>query len=105
MNVDSKKLHSKKDFWQTFKLLLSNKCSNSARKVTLIDEGVLLSKDEEVSKCFNTYFVNIIDTLKIERAPFITIDGPIEHPLHSAILRFSKHPSIIRIKERVSDTN
>ena len=89
MNIDSKKLDSKKDFWQTFMLLLSNKCSNSARNVTLIDE--------EVRKCFNTYFVNIIDILKVERAPFITIDSPIEHPLHSAIY-------IIRIKERANDT-
>ena len=63
------------------------------------------SKDEEVSECFNTCFVNIIDTLKIERASFITIDDPIEHPGHAAILRYSKHPSIIRIKERANDTN
>ena len=104
-NLDPKTLDSGKAFWQTFKPLLSNKCSNSARKITLIDEGALLSKDEEVSECFSTYFVNIIDTLKIERAPFITIDGPIEHPVHAAILRYSRHPSIIRIKERANDTN
>ena len=92
-------------FWQTFKPLLSNKCSNSTRKVTLIDKGVLLSKDEEVSGCVNTYFVNITDTLKIEKVPSITIDDPIEHPVDAAILRYSKHPSIIRIKERVNDAN
>ena len=47
-NLDPKKLDSEKAFWQTFKPLLSNKCSNSTRKVTLIDKGVLLSKDEEL---------------------------------------------------------
>ena len=98
-------MDSEKAFWQTFKPLLSNKCSNSTRKVTLIDKGVLLSKDEEVSECFNTYFVNITDTLKIERAPSIKIHDPIEHPVDAAILRYSKHPSIIRIKERVNDAN
>ena len=61
-------------------------------------------EEEEVSECFNTYFVNIIDTLKIERVPFITIDGPIKDPVNDAILRYSKHPSIIRIKERANDT-
>ena len=104
-NLDPKKLDIEKAFWQTFKPLLLNKCSKSARKITLIDEGALLSKDDEVSECFNTYFVNIIDTLKIERAPFIIIDSPIEHPVHAAILRYSTHPSIIRIKERANDTN
>ena len=53
--------------------------------MTLIDEGVFLSNDEEVSECFNTYFVNITDTLKIERAPGI--------------------PSNIRVKVRANDTN
>ena len=43
------------------------------------------------------------DTLKIERAPCLTIDGQLEHPVHAAILRYSKHPSIIRIKERAND--
>ena len=67
--------------------------------LTLIEEGVLLSKDEEVSECFNTYFTNITDTLKTERAPCVTILGLLEHPVHAAILRYSNHPSIIRIKK------
>ena len=65
----------------------------------------MLSKDKEISECFNTYFVNITDTLKIGRAPCVTIHGPLEHPVHAAILRYSKHTSIIRIKERANDTN
>ena len=103
-NLDPKKLVSEKAFWQMFKPLLSTKCSNSTRKITLID-GELHSKDEEVSECFNTYFVNTTNTLKIESTPFITIYGSKEHPLHAAILRYSRHPNTIRIKQRVNDTN
>ena len=33
------------------------------------------------------------------------MDSPLEHPVHAAILRSSKHRSIIRIKKRVNDTN
>ena len=61
-NLDPKNIDSEKAFWQTFKPLLSNKCSSSTRKIAFIDEDVLLSKDEEVSECFNTYFVNITKT-------------------------------------------
>ena len=64
----------------------------------------MLSKDKEISECFNTYFVNIKDILKIERLP-VTIHGPLEHPVHAAILKYTKHQSIIRIKERANDTN
>ena len=46
-----------------------------------------------------------IDTFETERAAFNIIDGPIEHSVHAAILRYSKHPSIIRIKERENYTN
>ena len=98
-NLDSKKLDSEKAFWQTCTPLLSNKCSNPTRKITLID-GVLVSNDKEVIEYFNTYFVDITDTLKIEKVPCVAIDGPPEHPVHAAILRYSKHPRTIRIKGR-----
>ena len=102
-NLDPKKLNCEKAFWKTFNTLLPNKCSNSARKIDVIDEGILLSKDKEISECFNTYLVNIKDILKIERLP-VTIHGPLEHPVHAAILRYTKHPSIIPIKKRANDT-
>ena len=35
----------------------------------------------------------------------MTIDGPLEHLFHVAILRHSKNPSTIRIKERTNTTN
>ena len=65
----------------------------------------MLSKDEEVSECFNTYYKNITYTLKIERAPCVTIHGPLEHSVLAAILQYSKHPSIIRIRESTNDAN
>ena len=104
-NLDPKKLDSEKALWQTFNPLLSDKCSNSTSKITLVEEGVLLSKDEEVSECFNIYFLNITDTLKVKKASCMTLDGPLVHPVHAARLRYSKHPNIIRIKERTNETN
>ena len=103
--LDPKDLGNEKAFWRTFKPLMSDKGSNTADKITLVEDGVLLSNDEDVSECFNTYFVNITDTLDIDRAPCMTISDPSLHPVHRAVLRYSEHPSIIRIKERVTETN
>ena len=100
--LDPKDLGNEKAFWRTFKPLMSDKCSNTADKITLVEDGVLLSNDEDASECFNTYFVNITDTLDIDRAPCMTISDPSLHPVHRAVLRYSEHPSIIRIKERVN---
>ena len=35
----------------------------------------------------------------------MTLDVPLVHQVHATILRYSKHPSIIRIKERANETN
>ena len=84
---------------------MSNKCLNATEKITLVEDGVLLSNDEDVTECFNIYFVNIMETLDIVRAPCRIISGPSLHPVHLAVLRYSEHRSIIRIEDRVNETN
>ena len=74
-------------------------------KSTLIDKGVLLSKDEKASDYFNTDFVNVTDALKIKRALCMRIDDPIENLVHAAILLYSKQLGIIQIKGIANDTN
>lgn len=35
----------------------------------------------------------------------MTTDGPLVHSIHTDILRYDKHPSIIRIKEMTNEVN
>ena len=84
---------------------MPDKCSNATEKITLVEDGALLLNDEDVTECFNTYFVNITETLDIDRAPCRIISDPSLHPVHLAVLRYSENPSIIRIKERFNETN
>ena len=79
-------------FWKTFKPLLSNNCHNGSNKITLIEDGSLLTDDKDISECFNTYFTNITDTLDIER-PIID-----DKSVLAAIERYKTHPSIVKIK-------
>ena len=35
----------------------------------------------------------------------MTLDCPVVHPVHATLLKYSKHPSIIRFKERANETD
>ena len=53
--------------WRTFKPLLSNNCHNGSEKITLLEDGSLLTDNKDVSECSNNYFTNITDTFDMER--------------------------------------
>ena len=80
-------------FWRTFNPLLSSNFHNGSDKITLIEDGSLLTDDKDISECFNTCFTYITDTLDIERP---IIDDTSVLP---AIERHKIHPSIIKTKQ------
>ena len=94
-NLDPNEVGKNKVFWKTFKPLLSNNCHNGSNKITLIEDGSLLTDDKDISECFNTYFTNITDTLDIER-PIID-----DKSVLAAIERYKTHPSIVKIKQLI----
>ena len=98
-NLDPNEVGKNKAFWRTFKPLLSNNCQNGANKITLVENGSLLTNDKDISECFNTYFTNITDTLDIDR-PII-----IDNSVMAAIERYKTHPSIVRIKQLVESNH
>ena len=53
--IQSKTIDNDKKFWKTVKPLLSNK-NPMSEKITLIENGRILSSDVEVAECFNEYF-------------------------------------------------
>ena len=44
-----------KKFWKTVKPLFSN-CGGGSQKITLIEDGEIISNDQEVAETFNTFF-------------------------------------------------
>ena len=66
-NLDPNEIGKNSVFWRTFKPLLSSNCHNGSDKITVMEDGSLLTDDKDISECFNTYFTNITDTLDIER--------------------------------------
>ena len=78
MSIQSKTIDNEKKFWKTVKPLFSIR-NPMCEKITLIENGKILSNDEEIAECFNEYFTNITDSpdslhaFKGSRAPSLRI--------------------------------
>ena len=55
MSIQSKTIENDKKFWKTVKPLLSNK-NPMSKKITLIEDGRILSNDMEVAECLMSIF-------------------------------------------------
>ena len=111
LNIQAKKQHFKslqlktidndRKFWKTVKPLFSNK-NPMSDKITLIEDGRILSNDIEVAECFNEYFSTITDSLDI--GPLfkeVQEQLTVEQMVLRAITKYENHSSIKVIKQHV----
>ena len=94
-----------KDFWRTFKPLLSDEVKNT--NMQLIENRNTMINRDEIAECFNSYFATITETLNIEKAPTGEVIGPVSHQVVDAIKKFRlHHQSIVQVgpMTRESDT-
>ena len=85
-----------RDFWNHCKPLFSSKFSSPAEKILLIEDGEILNDENKVASTFNHYFVNITNTLPIQKWADIGHCDSIDQLLSV----YEKHPSICKIKEQ-----
>ena len=72
--------------------------------MTLRDGGKIISDTEKVADTFNRFFVNIGNTLKIDKdKPFLVETNDEFDPVLKAIKKNSAHPSILSIKEKMNN--
>eukprot|EP00794_Sanderia_malayensis_P018339 gene18339-20183_t len=64
-SIQAKSIENDKKFWKTIKPLFSN-VNPMSEKINLIENGKILSNDEEIAECFNEYFINITDEMDID---------------------------------------
>ena len=82
-----------KPFWKTCKLYFPNKHWYGGCKITLIVEKIkTVWENHKISKAFNTCFKSATDSLNLFE--WVKKIGKI-------IVKFSKHPSIFKIKQKV----
>ena len=98
-NLGPKKVGKEKDFWRSFKPLLSDKVKNTNTNIQLIENGDTITKRDEIAECFNSYFTIITETLNIEKAPASEVIEPFSHPVVYTITKFRLHQSIVKVRQ------
>ena len=99
--LDNRVLKDNRKFWKTVNPLFSEKAYQK-ESITIIskDTEETITKNEELAETFNSFFSSMVDNLKIEydinrQANVFT--HPV--PVLRAIETFKYHPSILKIKE------
>ena len=99
-SLNIKDITCNKKFWSIVKPLFSDKGYQN-KKIILIGDTII-SNDATVAETMNNYFTNAIKELQINE--FITEVVPDENmdDIGRTILKFNKHPSIIKIRENMN---
>ena len=88
-----------KKFWKNIKPFLSDK-GISNTNITLIEDNRIISNDLEVTNTLSIYFENVVSLLEIPQiCDYIVNNEGISDPINAIIMKYSKHPSIIKINE------
>ena len=105
MNLDAKSIDNGKQFWSTFKPLLSHKFNPGGEKIILVENDKIISNEAEVASVFNDNFINITKSLNLpnwnsEHKNIDSIDN-----IDNIKNKYSNHPSILKIKSSIDNTN
>ena len=92
-----------KIFWKVVKPNFSNKIVGTNR-VILRDGTKIISDTEKVANTSDKFFVNIRNTLNIDKDKRSLVDtNGVFDPVLKAIKKYSAHPSILSIKEKMNN--
>ena len=96
MNV--KDIVDNKQFWRTVKPLFSDK-TKSKEKITLVEDGIVTTQDEQNAELLHLFFPNAVKNLKIPRfSDTNALTERLSDPTLKAMLKYKNHPSIVAIR-------
>ena len=101
--VTQKGFASNKDFWNTVKPFLTNKCGINHDKIIIENNQKLITDEKEIAEVFNDFYINIIERTS-GNAPVST--GSPENPnndrltVSSIIDKYKDHSSVLEIRKR-----
>ena len=103
--LDNNVISDNKKFWQTISPLFSEK---ALRKETIIlkDSNRTITNNHQLAETFNTFFSKITQNLRLDsNLVEITENLNISDPVIKEINKYEKHPSIIKIKDKMNNKN
>ena len=87
-----------KPFWKTCNPYFSNKHSHGGSKVTLTENDRIVSESNKIAKTFNMYFESVTDLLNLFEWIGESVNS--KDKIEQIIVKFSKHPSILKAKSQ-----
>ena len=100
-NLNIKNVTDNKIFWKTVKPFLSDKVTN-VQKINLLEEGKLISQENEITESFSNFFEKAVNSLDIKGFHTAISTSDINDPIEKAIEKFKEHPSIKAINANVA---
>ena len=98
-NLNPSNVSDNKKFWNTVKPLFSEKVMSN-ENITLVENNNIYGDDKRVSEIFNEFFSNAVKNLNIMQNRDLLNENIYElDPINRAIIRYMRHPSILKIKE------
>ena len=89
-----------KPFWKSCKPYFSNKHFFGESKIALSENGEFLTENNKIAKTFNSFFETVTDSLNL--LSWSSKVKVCDDKVQGIILNFSNHPSILKIKEKIS---
>jgi len=85
------------------KPFISDKC-NLSSKITLVEEGKIISDDMELANTFQNFFDNAVSSLNLQcDKSFLTDTSNLDNPIDAAIEKFKNHPSISLLNKHLDN--
>ena len=98
-NLYEKSLKDNKEFWETVKLLLSDK-SVSREKISLTEGENTLTSGSETAETAENLFSNIVKKLEIPKFDSDdSVTKNIKNTVFKAILKYKNHPSNLAVQK------
>ena len=88
-----------KPFWKTCEPYFTNKHLHDSSEITLIGNNKIVLQNHKIAKTFNTYLVSV--TVSPNPFEWIVESVNSNNKIEQIIVKFPKHPSILKIKQKV----
>ena len=97
--LTEKGLTTIKSFWKFMKPFLTNKSFTVNNDVTLIHQNKIISDEKQLTKLFNSYYINIVEKSSYTKIFGTNFENTSVYSVRDIVNSYKNHPSIIKIKQ------
>ena len=103
--LTEKGLTTNKSFWKFMKPFLTNKGFTGNNDITLIHQNKIISDEKQLTKLFNSYYINVIEKSSDTKTFGINFKNTSVQSVRDIVNSYENNPSIIKIKQVVNGSN